>query len=190
MERVSLNGASKADGGATVALGDRRAHVFRKRVSGVARAVISFPEVRLNAWDDPQHDVTFSRLTGMLSSSDPNFNNVQVAEITFSDCVAGTGTHRGYDVNIHPGGDKTFTRHEGVTKRVATLSEAPQTIFEGQWFCTGGTGRFMGITGHGTYRGQATPAGLAYVFEGEYEMMQADRDRSATAQRWFVPNTR
>ncbi len=190
MERVSLNGASKADGGARVALEHSWAHVLRRRVSGVARTVISSPEVRLSAWDDPQHDVTLSRLTGVLSSPDPNFNNVQFHEVTYSDCVAGTGTHRGYDVNVHPGGDKTFTRHEGVTTRVATLSEAPQTIIEGRWWCTGGTGRFVGISGHGTYRGRATPTGLTYVFEGEYEMLRPDRDRSVTAQRWLVPSTR
>jgi hypothetical protein len=187
MERVGLNGTSRARGSASVALGDSGAYANRRRVSGVARTVVSLAEVRMPAGDNPQHEVTLSRLTGVLNSSDPNFNDVKVHEVTFSDCVAGTGTHRGYDVNIHPGGDKTFTRHEGVTKTVAMLNEAPQTTFEGTWWCTGGTGRFQGITGRGTYRGRVTSTGLAYVFEGEYEMRQ-DRDRHATPARWFLPS--
>lgn len=187
MERVSLNGTSRARGSANVALGGSDAYTQRRRVSGVARAVVSVAGVRMPAGDDPQHDVTLSRLTGVLNSSDPDFNDVEVHEVTFSDCVAGTGTHRGYDVNIHPGGDKTFTRHEGVTRTVAMPSEAPQTTFEGTWWCTGGTGKFAGITGRGTYRGRVTPSGLAYAFEGEYEMRQ-DRDRRATAARWLVSN--
>jgi hypothetical protein len=188
MERVDLDGTSRASGSANAAYGGGDAHAHRRKVSGVARPMVALAEVRMPAGDDPQHDVTLSHLTGVLKSTDPNFNDVKVHEVTFSDCVAGTGTHRGYDVNIHPGGDKTFTRHEGVTRTVVMLKEAPQTTFEGKWWCTGGTGRFAGITGRGTYRGRVTPTGLAYVFEGEYEMRQA-RDRRATAARWLVSST-
>ena len=57
----------------------------------------------------------------------------------------------------------------GETKRVA---EPPEVTFQGEWRYTGGTGRFKGITGNGTYKGELTAAGLTYEYQGAYEVKQ------------------
>ena len=68
--------------------------------------------------------------------------------------------------------DTTFSSIEGQTKTVPKASGPPEITFAGKWQLTGGTGKWKGITGGGTYQGSVTSAGVTYQFEGEYEVKQ------------------
>jgi hypothetical protein len=144
-----------------------------RRLVGAGTPVRTLAQTKVSPGQCPGHDVTLSRTIIVLHSLDPDFDGAQVLEVDCSECLAGTGTHRGHNINTHPGGDRTFVAYQGVTRTVAMDQGPAQTFLEGVWWCTGGTGRFSGITGQGTYRGQLTPAGPACAFEGEYDLSGA-----------------
>ena len=120
--------------------------------------------------DKPEHEVTLINLRAVDNSADPDFNNVQVNEILVSDYTAGTGRDWGHRAGTHPDGDKMYMSFEGTAKTVIKPDGSPDTTFEGKWWYTGGTGKFKGITGDGTYKGKATAEGITYTWEGEYEI--------------------
>jgi hypothetical protein len=55
-----------------------------------------------------------------------------------------------------------------MTKSTPKPGGPPEVTYEGKWWYTGGTGKFEGITGGGTYKG----AGPAYEFDGQYTLKQ------------------
>ena len=72
----------------------------------------------------------------------------------------GQGTMKGYTVMTYPDGDKSFTSYEG--KRVG------KGISKGTYSYQGGTGKYKGCTGGGTWEGKALERGIAHVAaEGE-----------------------
>src|SRR5262249_30231804 len=78
------------------------------------------------------------------------------------------GQDRGYGVITMDNGDKVYTR----TQSVGTLTEGGKTItYEGTWSFTGGTGKFKGIKGKGTYKGSGpTDGDTNNQVEGEYTL--------------------
>jgi hypothetical protein len=122
--------------------------------------------------DKPGHEVTMVRRMDTLTYSDPLFASGQATVVAVTDYVAGNGPHRGYFAISHPNGDKTFTSYEGATTATPQPSGTPKVTFEGKWQLTGGTGKFEGITGGGTYKGGLTSAGPAYELEGQYTLKQ------------------
>jgi hypothetical protein len=176
MERTGWNSASMAPGNGIQTLESDHVLTDRRRIVGMATPVRTLSQTKVWPGQRPGHDVTLSRRIIVLHSLDPDFDGAQALEVDCSECLAGTGAHRGHNVNTHARGDKTFVAYQGITRTVATERGPGQTLLEGIWWCTGGTGRFSGITGQGTYRGQLTPAGPACTFEGEYELSGAGRE--------------
>jgi len=67
------------------------------------------------------------------------------------DLTNGSGPHRGYVVHYFDDGSTSVERYEGE----AWLSaDGKRTVVEGAFACIGGTGRFAGLQGEGTYRGE------------------------------------
>jgi hypothetical protein len=65
-------------------------------------------------------------------------------------------------------GDKIFVRFSGVD--TMTKDGKPDTS-TGTWSYTGGTGKFKGITGKGTYKGKPDASGnMVSEIEGEYTL--------------------
>jgi hypothetical protein len=83
----------------------------------------------------------------------------------------GSGTKfrlNGYLVSNMANGDKVFVRFSGT--ETMTKDGKPDTSV-GTWSYTGGTGKFKGITGKGTYKGKADASGnLVSEAEGEYTL--------------------
>ena len=146
------------------------AYAGGKKISGTGKVLAIVSQTNIYPGDNPKHVVALSNFHEVDNSADPDFNNIQVNEVSATDYTAGTGTMRGYRVSTHPGGDKTFMAFEGMTKTVMKPGGPPETTFEGKWWYTGGTGKFKGITGDGTYKGEVTKAGVTYGWEGEYEV--------------------
>jgi hypothetical protein len=65
------------------------------------------------------------------------------------DLINGSGPHQGYVVHHFDDGSTSIERYRGE----ARLS-GKRTVVEGTFECVGGTGRFEGLKGQGTYRGE------------------------------------
>jgi hypothetical protein len=99
--------------------------------------------------------------------------------------IEGVATKDGYDVNSSDGGgtkfqangyhvsnmangDKIFVRFSGTD--TMTKDGKPNTTV-GTWSYTGGTGKFKGIKGKGTYKGKADAEGnMVSEIEGDYTL--------------------
>jgi len=140
--------------------------------SGKVLRVLSRTNMSLD--DAGGRDVSLSRMTGILNGREPDFDEVSVVAVEFSDCVGGAGIHRGHAVNTHPGGEKTFVAYEGAVRDVGAANGPVQRTFEGQWWYLAGTGKFTDISGKGTYRGVVGAGGPVFTFEGEWAIGNAD----------------
>jgi hypothetical protein len=67
------------------------------------------------------------------------------------DLTDGSGPHRGYVVHYFDDGSTSIERYEGEARLSA---DGKRTVVEGTFQCIGGTGRFAGLAGEGTYRGE------------------------------------
>ena len=69
---------------------------------------------------------------------------------------------KGYGVNTYPNGDKSFRSVEG--------KPVGKGHWKGTWKLTGGTGKFKGATGGGTWESKTLEQGVTYnEVEGEVE---------------------
>ena len=69
------------------------------------------------------------------------------------DLTNGSGPHQGYVVHYFDDGSTSIERYQGAAKLSA---DGKRTAIEGTFECVGGTGRgrFAGLKGQGTYRGE------------------------------------
>jgi len=141
-----------------------------KKVSGTGKVVAVRSQTRTVPGDVPNHEITTTTRLDVFASDDPDWNGVPASFVAYADLIAGTGPHWGYLVVTHPGGDQTYHAYEGVGKRIVNPDGSWEANLEGRTWLIGGTGRFRGITGSGTYKGKATPAGVTYEWEAEYEV--------------------
>jgi hypothetical protein len=149
---------------------ETRAQTGNFTANGKVVAILS--ETKMLPGDKPGHELTMVRRMDTITYSDPIFNSGQAVVAGVTDYTAGSGPHRGYFAVTHPTGDKTFTSYEGMAKATPKAGGPPDVTFEGKWSFVGGTGKFDGITGGGTYKGGVTAAGPAYEFGGQYTLKQ------------------
>ena len=109
--------------------------------------------------DKPRHELTQTVSERNMTSTNPDFNDMEVINYSQSDSIAGTGTHRGYSFYYHKKGDKAFTKWEGTHKTSIKEDKSWETIIEGKIEFIGGTGMFENIEGGGTYNCSATAKG-------------------------------
>jgi len=67
------------------------------------------------------------------------------------DIVKGKGTITGYEVKTFKDGSTIFIKWSGT---LTPIDEGKRTASEGKWEVTGGTGRFAGGKGSGTWKGE------------------------------------
>jgi hypothetical protein len=84
-----------------------------------------------------------------------------------SDASGGKSQDRGYVIVTMENGDKAFVRVQGAA--MLNKDGAPQSD-EGTWSYAGGTGKFKGLKGKGTYKGKAVADGFEDSIEGEYTL--------------------
>jgi hypothetical protein len=160
----------------SVVLSAGEASAQGKRISGIGKFGPVMSQTTLLPGDAPKHEVMLINRTQTWTSTDPAWNNVDVTQFVFSDYVAGTGYHRGHNVNVHPGGDRTFVSYEGRTTRTTNSDGSWESKFEGTMRFTGGTGTFQGVKGEGTYVGKAsapsgpTPTSASFEWQAEYSL--------------------
>jgi len=116
--------------------------------------------------DVSNHDLNLIEVRGVQKSPDEQWNNSKITYWGTSDLIAGSGPQRGYFVNDHPDGDRDFGTFEG---RIVT--SGAEITLEGTWKFTGGTGKFKGLSGGGSYKGRMTsPVEVENTWEGKYEI--------------------
>ena len=116
--------------------------------------------------DQPNHDMILGEIAGPQKSSDEKWNNAAVTYWNTIDLLSGNGPQRGYFINVRPDGESDRGSFEG---KVTTTGA--EVRLEGTWKYTGGTGKFSGITGNGTYRGRmVSPTQVEMTWEGEYQL--------------------
>jgi hypothetical protein len=67
------------------------------------------------------------------------------------DLTDGSGPHQGYVTHYFDDGSTSIERYRGEARLSA---DGRRTVVEGTFECVGGTGRFAGLRGEGTYRGE------------------------------------
>lgn len=119
--------------------------------------------------DRPNHELLILEVNGPQQSSDPKWKDSKITYWEVADLVEGSGTHRGYFVNVHADGDTDLGTYEGKVK-----TAGGQTTIEGTWAITSGTGKLKGITGKGAYKGRMlSPTEVENTWEGAYEIAAA-----------------
>ena len=119
--------------------------------------------------DRPSHTLDLAEITGRQKSSDERWNNASITYWGFTDIIEGKCTQRGYFVNSHGGEDRDWGTFEG---KVATISG--QITVEGTWQFTGGSGKFSGLAGNGTFKTRLTsPTDVEASWQGTYELAGA-----------------
>jgi len=100
-------------------------------------------------------------------------NSTQSHDVNMVDVDGLNSDSNGYDVTDMVNGDRVFIRFSGTDK--STKDGKP--LSSGTWRFIGGTGRFDGITGKGTYKGGPDANGI-YVsqIDGDY-ILPASRHR-------------
>lgn len=139
-----------------------------KKISGTGKITNPVSESNLFPGDDPAHMLTLRAAQAEDTTDDPDFGNVRVHFAETVDKKGNSATVKGYRVHTHPNGDKSFSHFEGTS--IYTAADGSEGTFEGKWWITGGTGKYKGITGQGTYKGQVKLPAITYEWSGEYEI--------------------
>jgi hypothetical protein len=114
-----------------------------RRVQGTAAAT------NVEVGDVPGHVVGVVEFKGLTFFADGEIAT-HSNPATF-DLTNGSGPHQGYVVHYFDDGSTSIERYRGEARLSA---DGKRTIVEGTFKCVGGTGRFEGLKGEGTYRGE------------------------------------
>jgi len=118
---------------------------------------------------DDNRALTLVEVAGIQTSSDPLFNGAKITYWGTSDLQNGNGPQKGYWCNERTDGDRDWGTFEGKV-----TASGQQVTMEGTFKFTGGTGKFKGITGGGTYKGHFPSAtDVVDQWEGEYTLASA-----------------
>jgi len=116
--------------------------------------------------DQPNHELNLAEVGGIQKTSDDKWNNARITYWGTTDIAGGSGKQSGYFVNDHGADGRDYGTFEGkVAANVTGMT------VEGAWKYTGGTGKFQGITGGGTFRTRVNVArGVECNWQGAYEL--------------------
>ena len=128
----------------------------------------------INPSDDPNHVMIQATEKHAESSTNPDFNGIELLNFIQMDNYAGRGTHRGYAIQVFPNGDQAYRRYEGAQQITVNPDGTFEGVGRGVNQFLGGTGKFAGIRGGGSYTFTFGNAGgefsstVEYLLEVEY----------------------
>ena len=121
------------------------------------------------------HIVIAAQAKGIAASTGkaPFMDGAEVRQVSLTELTQGSGPDQGYIIESK-GGETSITRYTGSVKTVPTAEGKPSTTFEGTWTKVGGSGRYAGMTGAGSYTGRMRSE-TEYVVEwkGEVQLREA-----------------
>jgi hypothetical protein len=107
--------------------------------------------------DGPDHEIAQRVYSYVIHSDDKDFDNMWTENFAHTDTTGGNGTHSGYAIWKNDRGDKIYMQFRG--EHHAKSGSADNAKFSGAFSVRGGTGKFSGISGKGSYKGEITPSG-------------------------------
>ena len=123
-------------------------------------------QAALSLPDQSNHEINVFEVGGIQRSADEKWNNVTITYWGTADVAGGNGSQKGYFVNDHGADGRDIGAFEG---KVATIGN--EMTVEGKWQYTGGSGKFQGITGGGTFKIRMTsPREVQGTWQGAYEL--------------------
>jgi len=142
------------------------------KVSGTLTCSRPDPMHRVDAADWPGHGAMVSRTpcswtTAAEIAGEKTKDGYSVGAADVEKTVT---TERGSHVTTMSNGDLIYVQYRG--KGMLNDKGAPLSS-EGTWTFKGGSGKFAGLQGMGTYRGKANPDGsMSFAIEGNWKFMQ------------------
>jgi len=125
-------------------------------------------QYEIQVGDRPGH--AFGIVQGRCAATQAEIAGVQVKEevwTSFGEASGNTIRTRTSSYLIMANGDKVYSRGQSVL----TVKDGVLQTEEGKWTFTGGTGKFKGLKGKGTYKNRFAADGTATgEAEGEYEL--------------------
>ena len=119
--------------------------------------------------DQPNHELNVAEIGGTQKSTDEMWNNSAITYWGITDLVGGKGSQHGYFVNDHGESGRDWGTFEGKA-----ASNGAQITVEGKYQFTGGSGKFKGLTGHGTFQTKmSSPKEVRCTWLGAYELTSA-----------------
>ncbi len=107
--------------------------------------------------DVPNHSIVQEVQRHLARFSDARFTPKEEWVHSLTDETDGTGTHRGHFLQIHEGGDRSYGTFEGTHVTTNRPDGSWSVKWEGTYRYLGGSGRYLGIRGEGSYTGRSTP---------------------------------
>ena len=120
---------------------------------GDAKLVSMPSQTTLNLEDAPEHVVQLSNYINEHTCTCPEI-----------------GTEVGYWTDETKTGDKIFGNHSATVKTEMNPDGSWEMTFSGEWEATGGTGKFEGIKGKGTFAGKGTMEDMSWQWEGTFDL--------------------
>src|SRR5205809_5454567 len=141
------------------------------KISGTMQCNKPEPAYGIEVGDRPGHAMLLVKESCAWTGPDIGGEKTKDHSVIGSLEVTATRTAAsGIGVATMESGDKTFSTFHGT----ASVKDGKREDEHGTWSFTGGTGKFKGIKGKGTYKTTANADGTATVeIEGEYELAQA-----------------
>jgi hypothetical protein len=124
--------------------------------------------------DQPDHQADLTEYDGVVFSTGdtPFLDNARYQVVSMFDTGGLVG-----------GGYKTFTAADGVVHMQYKLTGGAWPTFRGEWTATGGTQRYAGITGSGTFEVTYVSENAAWdILEGDLPDPLAPTARTASRQ--------
>ena len=91
----------------------------------------------------------------------------RTVDASIGDMAGSTGRAHGYSTSVMDNGDSTFVRYEGTSQ----MKKDGSATNKGTWRYVRGTGKFTGISGSGTFKGEAAADGSAWAdVSGHYSL--------------------
>ncbi len=81
----------------------------------------------------------------------------RTVDVSIGDGTGSMARSHGYSSSVYDNGDSTIVRYEGTSQ----IKKDRSATFKGTWKFVRGTGKFSGITGGGTYKGEGAADGSA-----------------------------
>ena len=123
------------------------------------------PQGAVEVGDREDHQLSLAQVRGPQRSPDPNWDNATITYSAVLDVVEGNGMQRGYFVNVHADGGRDWGTFEGAITTVGN-----ELHCKGTWAFTGGSGRYQGIGGKGSFSMRMpSPDAVETSWEGAYE---------------------
>ena len=141
----------------------------KRKISGTLSCAKPDPEYTVDIGDRPGH--VFVLAKSACSWTRPmqieGVNTKDSRDVNVVDVDDAVSNSNGYDVSNMANGDKVFIHFSGTDR---SLKDG-KPLSTGTWRYIGGTGKFKGIMGKGTYKGTPDASGN-YVSEvdGEYAL--------------------